>query len=163
MDRLLIPVFLDFPGRSDGKESPCSVEDLGSIPGLGRSPGGGHSHPLQYSCLENPHGQRRLLGYSPWVHVESDTTERLTTYTHTTLKLQAWFIKRLCMINEKKKIITIHINKKGLVFRTHKKLPWINFKSPREKLDWQNELRISQKRKHNGPQTQERIFNFLGN
>ena len=48
------------------KESACSVRDLGSIPGLGRSPGGGHGNPLQYSCLENPHGQRSMVGYSPW-------------------------------------------------------------------------------------------------
>ena len=40
--------------------------DTGLIPGLGRSPGGGHDNPLQYSCLENPHGQRSLVGYSPW-------------------------------------------------------------------------------------------------
>ena len=39
---------------SDGKESACSARDLGSIPGSGRSPGGGHGNPLQYSCLENP-------------------------------------------------------------------------------------------------------------
>ena len=38
----------------------------GFIPGLGRSPGGGHGNPLQDSCLENPHGQRSLEGYSPW-------------------------------------------------------------------------------------------------
>ena len=38
------------------QESACNVEDLGSIPGLGRSPEGGHSNPLQDSCLENPHG-----------------------------------------------------------------------------------------------------------
>ena len=38
---------------SDGKESACNVGDLGSIPGLGRSPGGGDGKPLQYSCLEN--------------------------------------------------------------------------------------------------------------
>ena len=43
---------LGFPGRSEGKESTCNAEDLGSIPGLGRSPGGGHGYPLQYSCLE---------------------------------------------------------------------------------------------------------------
>ena len=41
-------------GGSDGKESACSVEDLGLIPGLGRSPGGRNGNPLQYSCLENP-------------------------------------------------------------------------------------------------------------
>ena len=48
------------------KASVCNTGDLGSIPGLGRSPGGGHGNPHQYSCLENPHGQRRLAGCSPW-------------------------------------------------------------------------------------------------
>ena len=43
-----------FPGGSDGKASAYNVGDLGSIPGLGRSPGEGNSNPLQYSCLENP-------------------------------------------------------------------------------------------------------------
>ena len=43
-----------FPGGSDVKESSSNVGDLGSIPGLGRSPGGGHGNLLQYSCLENP-------------------------------------------------------------------------------------------------------------
>ena len=42
------------PGGSVGKESACNEGDLGSIPGSGRSPGGGHGNPLQYSCLENP-------------------------------------------------------------------------------------------------------------
>ena len=42
------------PGDLDGKESACKARDPGSIPGLGRSPGGGHGSPLQYSCLENP-------------------------------------------------------------------------------------------------------------
>ena len=46
--------FLGFPGGSDDKESACNAGDLGSIPGLGRSPGGGHGNPLQYSFLENP-------------------------------------------------------------------------------------------------------------
>ena len=41
------------------------VKVVGSIPGLGRYPGGGHGSPLQYSFLENPHGQRSLVGYSP--------------------------------------------------------------------------------------------------
>ena len=53
-DRLLTPVYLGFPGGSDGKESTCNLGDLGSIPGLGRSPGGRACNPLQYSCLENP-------------------------------------------------------------------------------------------------------------
>ena len=42
-----------FPGGSHGKESACNAGDLGLIPGSGRSPGGGHGNPLQYSCLEN--------------------------------------------------------------------------------------------------------------
>ena len=46
--------FWGFPGSSDGKVSACNAGDLGSIPGLGRSPGEGHGNPLQYSCLENP-------------------------------------------------------------------------------------------------------------
>ena len=57
---------MGFPGGSDGKESTCNVGDLGLIPGLERSPGRGHGSPLQYSCLENPHGQRSLVGYGPW-------------------------------------------------------------------------------------------------
>ena len=61
-----------FPGGSVGKESACNVGDLGLIPGLGRSPGRGHGTCLQYSCLENPHGQRRLAGYRPWVCKKSD-------------------------------------------------------------------------------------------
>ena len=71
------PVFIGFPGSSAGKESAYNAEDPGSIPGLGRSPGGGHGNPLQCSCLENPHWQRSLVGYSPWGCKESDTTEPL--------------------------------------------------------------------------------------
>ena len=67
-----------FPGSSDSKES-AFAEDLGTVPGLGRSSGGGHGNPLQYSCLENPHEQRSLAGYSPWGHKESDRTEQLST------------------------------------------------------------------------------------
>ena len=70
---------LGFPDSSAGKESACSVGDPGSISGLGRSPGGGHGNPLQYFCLENPHGQGRLVGYSPWGCKESDMTEQLST------------------------------------------------------------------------------------
>ena len=55
------------------------VKDADLISGLGRYPGGGHGNPFQYSCLENPHGHRSLVGYSPWSHKESDTTEQLST------------------------------------------------------------------------------------
>jgi len=51
--RLPIPVFLGFSCDSAGKISACNVGDLGSIPGLGRSPGEGKCYPLQYSGLEN--------------------------------------------------------------------------------------------------------------
>ena len=47
------PLFMGFPGGSDGKESACNAEDPGSIPGLGRSLGEGNGYPLQHSCLEN--------------------------------------------------------------------------------------------------------------
>ena len=57
------------------KSLPANAEDAGSIPGLGRSPGGGHGNPLQYSCLETLHGQRSLVGYSPEGHKEWETTE----------------------------------------------------------------------------------------
>ena len=99
-------VFLGFPCGSAGKESTCDAGDLGSIPGLGRSPGEVKGYPLQYSGLENSmdyivhgvaksrtplsnfhfpifllgksHGQRSLRGYSPWGHKELDMTEPLT-------------------------------------------------------------------------------------
>ena len=58
-------VYLGFPGGSNGKESSYNMGDLGLTPGLGRFLGRGHGNPLQYSCLENPHGQRSLAGYSP--------------------------------------------------------------------------------------------------
>ena len=51
-----------FPGRSDGNESACNAGDLGLIPGSRRSPEEGNGNPLQYSCLENPHGRRSLGG-----------------------------------------------------------------------------------------------------
>ena len=64
-----------FPGDAEDKKSACNAGDLDLIPGLDRSPEGGHGYPLQYSCLENPHGQRSLAGYSPWGRKESDMSE----------------------------------------------------------------------------------------
>ena len=55
---------LGLPRGSAGKESACNAGDLGSIPGLGRSPGKENGNPLQYSCLEN-FMERNLAGYSP--------------------------------------------------------------------------------------------------
>ena len=70
---------MGFPGSLAGKESTCNAGDLGMIPGLGRSPGEGNRYPFQYSALENPNGQRSLVGCSPWRRKESGTTEQLRT------------------------------------------------------------------------------------
>ena len=69
---------MDFPGGSDGKESACSAGDLGSIPGLGRSPEEGNGNQLQYFCLEN-HMDRRT--WQATVTKESDMTELLTVHS----------------------------------------------------------------------------------
>ena len=71
---------MGFPNGSDVKESACNAGDLGSISGSEISPGGENGKPLQYSCLENPYGQKNLVSNSPWGLKESDTTERLRTY-----------------------------------------------------------------------------------
>ena len=63
------------PGGLNDKESTCNERDQSSTPWLGRFPGGGYGNPLQYSCLENPHGQRGLAGCSPLGRKESDMTE----------------------------------------------------------------------------------------
>ena len=66
---------MGFPGGTDSKGSSRNAGDLGLIPELGRSPGGGHGNPFQIFCLENPHGQRSLVGYSSWGCKESDMSE----------------------------------------------------------------------------------------
>ena len=81
-DLFLLGSFLEFAlCFPSGSGSTCNAGDLGLIPGLERSPAGGHGNLLQYSCLENPHGQRSLVGYSSWGCKESDTTEWLSTHT----------------------------------------------------------------------------------
>jgi len=66
---------MGFPGGPDSKEFSCNAGDLGSIAGLGKSPGGGHVNLLQYSCLENPQGWGSLAGCSLWSLRDSDTAE----------------------------------------------------------------------------------------
>ena len=66
---------LGFPGGSDGKESACNVGDLGSFPGLGRSPGEGNCYPGQYSGLENPMDRGAWQATVHGGRKESDTTE----------------------------------------------------------------------------------------
>ena len=71
---------LSSPGGSDGKEFSCNAGDLGLIPGLGRSPGGGRDwQPNPVFLPGKSHGQRSRAGYSPWGHKASDMTEWLST------------------------------------------------------------------------------------
>ena len=58
---IYIYIHMEFPWWCSSKESAWNEGDLGSIPGSGRSLGGEHGNPLQYSCLENPHGERSLV------------------------------------------------------------------------------------------------------
>ena len=83
MKKITWILIICFPVGSDGKESACSAGDLGTSPGLGKSPGEGNGHPLQYPCLEHPmdRGAWRAT-YRPWVLKESDTTEWLSTHMY---------------------------------------------------------------------------------
>ena len=65
MKNILIVGYWGFTGGSDGKDSACNAGDLGSIPGLGRSPGEGNGNPLQYSCLKNSMKRGAWQAYSP--------------------------------------------------------------------------------------------------
>ena len=96
---------MGFPGGLDGKTSACNVGDPGSIPGLGRSPGEGNGNPIQYACLENPHGQRSLAGYSPWgcksptqLSNQSNTTNNMVTlgihFHFSQLPAKTWVAKK---------------------------------------------------------------------
>ena len=78
-------VTLGFPDGSAGKKPARNAgepRDMGSIPGLGRYPGGRLSNPLQYSCLENPCDQRSLMGYSPEVEKSQTWLKSLSTAWH---------------------------------------------------------------------------------
>ena len=75
------------------KESAYNAGNLGVIPRLGRSPGGGHGNPLQHSGPENPHGQKSM-DYSPWGRKKSDTTDRLSPAQHTDDTLRACGLTR---------------------------------------------------------------------
>ena len=76
----------DFPGGSDGKASVYNAGNPGSIPGLGRSPGEGNGNPYPVLLAGKSHGQRSLVGYSPWGRKESDTTERLHFHFQTDIQ-----------------------------------------------------------------------------
>ena len=76
---------MDFPGGTSGKNLACQCRkhrDVGLIPGSGIFPGGQHVNPSPVFLPGESHGQRRLVGYSPWGGRESDMTEGLSTHTH---------------------------------------------------------------------------------
>ena len=92
---------MGFPGGSEAKASAWNPGDPGSIPGSGRSPGAGNGNPLQYSCLENPHGGRSLVGYSQWGHKESEIVDTVRKFREAVnhrscLPMSVW---RLCQSN----------------------------------------------------------------
>ena len=58
------------------------IKDVALIPGLGRSPGEGNGNSLQYSCLENSHGQKSVVGHSPQGHKEWDTMKQLSMHIY---------------------------------------------------------------------------------
>ena len=86
---------LRLPRCCGGKEYACQYRkpgDVGSIPGLGRSPGGGNDNPLQYSCLEKSRGYRSLTGYGPRARKELYTTEGLNNSLRSCLRITDSFI-----------------------------------------------------------------------
>jgi len=95
---------LSFPGGSEGKESACNAGDPASIPGSGRSPGGGHGNPLQYSYLENPTDRGAWwwwwVSHSAWGCKESDRTEGVSL-THFSLSLNSLHpFQTVCFLSE---------------------------------------------------------------
>ena len=86
-NRLPTPVFLGFPGGSDSKESACSAGDLGSIPGLRRSPGGGKGYPLQYSGLKSSMDRG---AWQATVHGVTKSWTWLSNFHFTSLPLFLW-------------------------------------------------------------------------
>ena len=80
------PIYIGFPGGSDGKEFACNAGDMDLIPGSGKSPGEG-GNPLPVFLSRESHGQRSLAGYSPWGRKESNMTEATNIYLK---RVESW-------------------------------------------------------------------------
>ena len=93
-----ISKWTELPYCLGDKESTCNAGDTGdpnSIPGSGRFPEGGHGNPFQYTCLENPHGQRSLVGYSPqghkeWASLAAQMVKRLPAVRKSRVRSLGW-------------------------------------------------------------------------
>ena len=85
MDEKLLKSYIDFSGSSVIKNPPANAGNVGSIPGSRRSPGEGKWQPTAVFLPGKSHGQRSLMGYTPWSRKESDMTERLSTHTKSLL------------------------------------------------------------------------------
>ena len=102
---------MHFPGGSDSKESACNAGNLGSIPGLGRSPGEGNGNPLQYSCLENPKDRRAWQATVPGV--EKSWTQ-LSDFTFTFLCPQILTITWQSLSNPNQALIPPYVERPAL-------------------------------------------------
>ena len=101
-------------GKEPAHQCRLDIRDTGSIPGLGRSPREGNGSPLQYSCLENPRGQRSLASCSPQAHIESNKTE--ATQHGSTHKVQPhfWFGNTSGAISDRCQILRSQTRKQQL-------------------------------------------------
>ena len=87
---------MGLPWGLSSKESACNAGDMGSIPGVGRSPGEGHGNPLQHSCLESPRDRAAQRATVHGVAKESDTTEQLHN-SNTYITCPVWeTVKLVC-------------------------------------------------------------------
>ena len=83
------------------------LRDVGSIPGLGRSPGGGHGYPLQYSCKENPHGQRSLVGSDHRVAKSRTRLSDLACMHTGDIRVSNTYVKVSCILRKKDKQLNV--------------------------------------------------------